>query len=80
MESISPLPKSGSAFFDPRDDRRSLRVSFHDEARLFVLSLWYEGRCIGTFRLSAEQAPALIQSFVEPLVEGSQPAGERSIG
>jgi hypothetical protein len=80
MEAVSPLPKSGAVFFDPRDERRSLRVSFHDDTGLFVLSLWFDGNCIGTFRLSAEQAPALVQAFVEPLAQRVEPAEEQSTG
>ena len=47
-------------FLDPRGEDRSLRVTWHDEAQLVVLSLWRENVCAGTFRLSADEVPDLI--------------------
>jgi hypothetical protein len=31
MEEVSPLPRSGDVFFDPRDEGRFLRLSYHPE-------------------------------------------------
>ena len=68
MEPVSPLPTQGAVFFDPRDERRFLRVSFHEALAVFVLSLWKDDICLGTFRLSADEAPRLIHSMVSALV------------
>jgi hypothetical protein len=56
----SPLPASGEVFLDQRGGGRSLRVSWHPDADLVVLSLWREGTCAGTFRLPMAAVPDLI--------------------
>jgi hypothetical protein len=68
MESVSPLPAQGTVFFDPRDEGRFLRVSYHDDLGVFVLSLWRDDTCLGTFRLATEEAPRLIHAMVTALV------------
>jgi len=85
MEPVSPLPTQGAVFFDPRDEGRSLRVSFHDALGVFVLSLWKDNTCLGTFRLPADEAPRLIHSMVSALIGGDvamgniePPSGDRS--
>ncbi|MCZ3389295.1 MAG: hypothetical protein LH645_09325 [Actinomycetia bacterium] len=70
MEPVSPLPTQGAVFFDPRDEGRFLRVSFHDPLGVFVLSLWKDHTCLGTFRLPADEAPRLVHAMVSALVEG----------
>ena len=68
MESVSPLPAQGTVFFDPRDEGRFLRVSYHEDLGVFVLSLWRDDTCLGTFRLATEEAPRLIHAMVTALV------------
>ena len=53
-------PRTGAVFLDPRGEDRSLRVTWHHEAQLVVLSLWRDNVCAGTFRLSADEVPNLI--------------------
>ena len=60
MTAVRPLPRSGSIFFDARGGDRALRVSWHDEDGLVVLSLWRENVCAGTFRLAVDEVPELI--------------------
>ena len=60
MFRASPLPATGEVFLDARGDGRSLRVSWHPDADLVVLSLWREGLCAGTFRLPMDEVPDLI--------------------
>lgn len=57
---LSPLPPTGEVFLDARGGERTLRVSWHHEAGLVVLSLWREGSCAGTFRLDVAEVPALV--------------------
>lgn len=80
MESVSPLPLNGAVFFDVRDARRSLRVSHHDDAGVFVLSLWFDGTCLGTFRLAAAEVPEFLTAFVGPLAEQASVEEERPAG
>lgn len=47
-------------FLDARGGDRALRVSWHTEAGLVVLSLWHGNVCSGSFRLSVDEVPELI--------------------
>jgi hypothetical protein len=80
MEQVTPLPSHGSVFFDERDQGRSLRLSYHQDSAVFVISLWRFDLCLGTFRLPAEDAATFVHSLVEPLAEqsGLQSTTERS--
>ena len=60
MATARPLPETGSIFLDSRGGDRALRVSWHQEAGLVVLSLWRDNVCSGTFRLSVDEVPDLI--------------------
>jgi len=60
MHSASPLPTTGEVFLDARGGDRALRVAWHREAGVVVLSLWREGTCAGSFRLEASEVPGLI--------------------
>lgn len=60
MDQRRPLPRAGAVFPDPRGEDRSLRVSWHHEAQVVVLSLWRHNVCTGTFRLVADEVPDLI--------------------
>jgi hypothetical protein len=42
---------------------RALRVSWHGEDGLVVLSLWDGPRCTGTVRIAATDAPVLIEAL-----------------
>ncbi len=61
MSAARPLPALGSIFLDARGSDRALRVSWHSEADLVVLSLWRDNLCVGSFRLSIEEVPELIE-------------------
>ena len=39
---------------------RALRVSWHHESGVVVLSLWRENLCAGSFRLAVDEVPDLI--------------------
>ena len=61
MPSARPLPETGSIFLDSRGGDRALRVSWHQESGLVVLSLWRDNVCAGSFRLSVDEVPDLIE-------------------
>jgi hypothetical protein len=61
MSAARPLPELGSIFIDARGDDRALRVSWHSEAELVVLSLWRDNVCAASFRLSIDEVPELIE-------------------
>ncbi len=60
MKPVRPLPAAGSVFFDARGDGRALRVSWHSESEMVVLSLWRDNVCVGSFRLSVDEVPDMI--------------------
>jgi hypothetical protein len=55
------IPAAGSIFLDARGGGRALRVTWHAESELVVLSLWRDNVCTGSFRLPADDVPALIE-------------------
>jgi hypothetical protein len=60
MATARPLPATGDVFLDARGGDRALRVSWHHEAGLVVLSLWRDNVCAGSFRLGVDEVPLLI--------------------
>lgn len=58
-----PGARFGELFLDDRGEQRTLRVTWHREVDLVVLSLWREGRCTGTFRLRVSEVPTLIEAL-----------------
>lgn len=55
--------RRGELFLDDRGDERTLRLTWHHEVDLVVLSLWRGGRCTGTFRLRVSEVPALVEAL-----------------
>ena len=70
-------PRTGSVFLDPRGEDRSLRVTWHQDSQLVVLSLWRDNVCAGTFRLAADEVPDLIALLRTGLDEAYVTARER---
>ena len=62
-ESVA-VPTRGEVFPDDRGMARALRVTWHPEVQLMVLSLWQGERCTGTFRLPAADIPAFVQALI----------------
>lgn len=60
MPAARPLPETGSIFLDARGQDRALRISWHQEAAVVVLSLWRDNLCTGSFRLAVDEVPDLI--------------------
>ena len=59
MATARPLPETGSIFLDARGGDRALRVSWHPEAGVVVLSLWRDDVCAGSFRLAVDEVPEM---------------------
>lgn len=70
-------PRTGSVFLDPRGEDRSLRVTWHQDSQLVVLSLWRDNVCAGTFRLAADEVPDLIALLRQGLDQAYDDARER---
>jgi hypothetical protein len=67
VPSVRPLPTTGSVFVDDRGGDRALRVTWHPEADVVVLSLWRDNVCAGSFRVPASEVPGLIASLASGL-------------
>ena len=68
-----PLPRRGDVFLDARGEGRSLRLSWHQERDVVVLSLWRNAYCAGSFRLPVADVPAFIAALVQGLSDGYAP-------
>jgi hypothetical protein len=60
MATARPLPATGEIFLDARGAGRALRVSWHYDTDMVVLSLWRDNLCTGSFRLAVDEVPELI--------------------
>jgi hypothetical protein len=63
MGAVRPIPTLGGVVRDVRGGGRALRVSWHREDGLVVLSLWDGPRCTGTVRVAAADVPALMEAL-----------------
>jgi hypothetical protein len=72
MAGIVALPVRGDVFLDARDQGRALRLSWHHEAELVVLSPWRDDTCVATFQLGRDDVPALVEALVRGLADGYQ--------
>jgi hypothetical protein len=78
MSGATPLPRTGEVFFDARGDERALRLSWHPDAAVMVISVWNRGTCTATFRLPAQDVPGFIEAMSNGLPQVSQvPRGRR---
>lgn len=64
---VVALPASGEILADARGGGRWMRVTWHEEADLVVLSLWKHMSCVGTLRLDRSQVPELVDALVTGL-------------
>lgn len=63
MQPARPLAPTGAAYLDTRGDDRSLRVTWHHDEGVVVMSLWRDNVCANTFRLAEADVPALIAAL-----------------
>ena len=76
MGAVRPIPRYGGVVRDARGGGRALRVSWHPEDGLVVLSLWDGVRCTGTVRVAAADVPALLEALRIGLPERADPPAE----
>jgi hypothetical protein len=67
MTVVQAFPAHGGVVFDLRDDGRNLRVNWHHEHDMVVLSTWRHGSCIATCQVDRSDVPGLVGQFVEGL-------------
>jgi hypothetical protein len=54
-----------------------MRVSWHQDAGVVVLSLWRDNICAGSFRLGIDEVPELIALLKAGLTQSYEAARER---
>lgn len=64
---VLQLPAAGDWLADARDGERALRVSWHPEQGCVVLSTWRGGTCVGTVRLTPQEAARLVGVLADGL-------------
>ncbi len=69
MADLVPFPHTG-VVHDARGGGRALRVSWHHDEGLVVLSVWRGPTCVATTRVAAEDVPALVEVLVSGLGQG----------
>jgi hypothetical protein len=74
MAKVIPLPGRGAYFPDARGVDRLLRVSWHPEAGVVVLSVWRDDACVGTIRMPISDVPDLIKTLADGLLTTTAPA------
>jgi hypothetical protein len=74
---MGPVPqRQGNRewFVDRRAPERRLQVTWHNDHRTAVLSIWHGDICTGTFQLPIEDAARLIAHLADGLADaGSEP-------
>ena len=86
MAELVPFPRSG-VVRDGRGDGRALRVTWHHEEGVVVLSTWRGPTCVATVRVAPEDVPFLVDVLVSGLGErysaatrGAQPPAGAETG
>ncbi|GAA4965682.1 hypothetical protein [Actinoplanes utahensis] len=80
MGEVYPMPTVGDVFSDVRGGGRTMRVSYHENRQVVVISLWADALCRGSFQLPADEVGRLadLLSRIEPpagAVPQPEPAG-----
>ena len=73
MAEVSPLPIRGEVVVDARGGARALRVSWHPEHGLVVLSIWRGDTCAATVQVDSTEVPHLVDVLVRGLAAGPAP-------
>jgi hypothetical protein len=74
MGEVLPMPAFGDLFTDVRGDDRRMRVSYHGDRGVVVVSLWSGEVCRGSFRLAAGDVRGLIAILTEIEASTDAPA------
>jgi hypothetical protein len=77
MAEALPLASSSKWFTDPRTPDRRMKVAWHPEAGVVVVSLWTRDQCTATFRLPVESAADLMHLLVDAVADDQAPPRPR---
>lgn len=73
MAEVVPLPNPGDVFTDVRGGDRGMRISYHRDADVLVISLWSGRTCRATFQLAGAEASRLSALLGEMTADGESP-------
>jgi hypothetical protein len=73
MAEVSPLPIRGEVVVDARGGARALRVSWHPDHAMVVLSIWRGNTCVGTVQVDSAEVPHLVDVLVRGLAATGAP-------
>jgi hypothetical protein len=68
-------PVAGAVLADARGDGRALRVTWHAEAGVVVISLWRDNVCTATAQLGPADAAELVRTLTAGLPRDETSAG-----
>ena len=71
MPDVSPLTTRGEVVVDARGGARAMRVSWHPERGMVVLSIWRGNTCVGTVQVDAAEVPHLVDVLVRGLASSA---------
>src|SRR5688572_19249796 len=75
MAEIESVHERQEWFADARGAPRAMRVRWHSDEGLIVLSLWQGSSCTGTFRLPVQDAARLIGALADSLADAARRPG-----
>lgn len=64
------VPGRSAVVADARGEGRALRVTWHPEAGVVVLSVWRDNVCVATTRLAPDEAADLVEVLASGLADG----------
>jgi hypothetical protein len=67
MTAVPVVPVPGGLYEDVRHDGHALRVSYHAEQQLCVVSIWRGNQCAAAVRLDRAEIPDVIGGLLECL-------------
>lgn len=78
MSDVVSMPAPGGVFLDARGSERALRVTWHHDSGVVVMSFWRDGTCAATFRLDKDDVTPFVDALVAGLADGYQVPQQRS--
>jgi hypothetical protein len=78
MTGRTVLPVRGEVVLDARGGGRALRVSWHPEHGVVVLSVWRGSLCVATVQVEQAEVPHLVDVLVRGLAAAADLPAERT--
>lgn len=79
MTDRTVLPVRGEVVLDARGGDRALRVSWHPEHGVVVLSIWRGATCVATMQVEQAEVPHLVDVLVRGLAASAAAPAERAV-